>query len=103
VEEIDFDAWCDLAQRRPEQYFRERERVIEGFIRRHPPEQAKRLRALQSEIDRARAESGSPLRATRLMLAMMEDQLDALRLRLISLQSETEALALVLSRARGAG
>lgn len=100
MEEIDFDVWCDLAQRRPEKYFLERERVIEHFIDRHPPDQAQRLRELQDQIDHARAASGNPLKATRLMMTMMEDQLEALQARLLCLQSETESLARIIRRAR---
>jgi len=102
VNEIDFDAWCNLAERRPDLYFRERERVIERFIGQYPPAQADRLREFQLQIDHARAEAGNPLRATRMMMTMMEDQLEALHARLLSLQSETENLSRIIRRARDA-
>ena len=101
VDDLDFDAWCELAEQRPEQYFRERERLIEGYIASHPLPQQARLREFQLRIDRARAQAGSPLRATRMMMSMMEDQLEALRDRLLCLQSETEQIARLMDRPAG--
>ena len=50
----------------------------------------------------ARAEAGSPLRATRRMMGMMEDQLEALHARLLCLQSETDRLTTIIRKARDA-
>ncbi|MCB1890211.1 MAG: DUF3135 domain-containing protein [Rhodocyclaceae bacterium] len=102
MDEIDFDAWCNLAERRPDLYFRERERLIDRFIGQFPPDQAERLREFQLQIDHARAEAGSPLRATRRMMGMMEDQLEALHARLLCLQSETDRLTTIIRKARDA-
>ncbi|MCB1915295.1 MAG: DUF3135 domain-containing protein [Rhodocyclaceae bacterium] len=100
MDDLDFDAWCELAQQRPEQYFRERERLIEGYIASHPLPQQERLREFQLQIDRARAVAGSPLRATRMMMSMMEDQLEALHDRLLCLQAETESIARLMNEPR---
>ena len=99
--QIDFDHWCDMARTEPEQYFRERERVIGGFIDGHPPAQAERLRELQLRIDGARASAGSPMRAVRVMMTMMEDNLEAMHARLLCLQQETEHVAAILRNSRG--
>lgn len=98
--QIDFDHWCNLARTRPELYFREREQVIGRFIDSHPPAQAARLWDLQLKIDGARAIAGSPLRATRLMITMMEDNLGALHANFLILQHETEAVARLIRRVR---
>ncbi len=102
MDEIDFDAWSNLAECRPELYFQERERLIDRFIGQFPPDQAERLRQFQHQIDHARAEAGNPLRATRLMMSMMEDQLEALHARLLCLQRETEQLTRIVREARDA-
>ena len=101
MSEVDFDHWCELARRQPEHFFRERERVIGRFIDAHPPAQAERLRELQSRIDDTRAVAGNPLRAAKLMLGLMEDNLEALQSRLLCLQRETDHLVAVLAQLRG--
>lgn len=98
--QIDFDHWCEMARVQPERYFRERERVIGRFIDSHPPAQAKRLWALQLRIDTARAEAGSPLRAARLMITLMEDNIEAMHARLLCLHGETQKVAAILRRVR---
>ncbi|MCB1906386.1 MAG: DUF3135 domain-containing protein [Rhodocyclaceae bacterium] len=98
MEDLDFDALRELAEHKPAQYFRERKRLIEGYISSHPPQQQARLREFQLQIDRVRAQAGSPLRATRMMMGMMEEQLEALRERLLSLQAETDGLARLMRK-----
>jgi hypothetical protein len=84
--EFDFDAWANLARRSPVAYFRARERCINQLIDSYPPEMGARLRDFQAQIDGIRANAGSPLRATREMMGMMGDRLDALGARLLTLR-----------------
>lgn len=96
--EFDFDHWCELASREPARYYRERERVISDFIDAHPAEEALRLRELQAHVDATRALAGAPLKATRQLLGLMEDRLEAMRDRLLELQEQTEQVARSLRR-----
>lgn len=91
--DFDFDHWCELACREPARYYRERDRVISEFIDAHPAEEAERLRELQAHVDATRALAGVPLKATRQLLGLMEDRLEAMRDRLLELQRETEQLS----------
>lgn len=95
--EFDFDAWCELAQRDPAGYFRERERVIAGFINEHPEARGS-LVALQAQIDGLRATAGTPDRALSGIVGMMSDQLAALAGQFAELRRETDRLRNLLTR-----
>jgi len=84
--DFDFDAWANLAKRSPQAYFRARERYINRVIDSFPVEQHARLREFQGEIDMIRANAGSPMRATREMMEMMSDRLEAMSSRFIALK-----------------
>lgn len=84
--QFDFDAWADLARRDPEAYFRARSEFLDQVIAGYPPEEQARLRAFQGEIDHIRANAGSPLKATREMMEMMSDRLEAMACRFTALK-----------------
>lgn len=81
MSDFDFDAWANLAERSPRAYFRARERYINRMIEAYPPDEAARLREFQDEIDSIRANAGSPIRATREMMGMISDRLEAISMR----------------------
>jgi len=87
MSDFDFDAWANLARRSPGAYFRARERCINDMIGRYPPDEAERLRDFQVQIDSVRINAGSPLRATREMMGMMSDRLEAISSRFLALRS----------------
>lgn len=78
--DFNFGYWSSLAKRDPEAFFRARSEAIEQFIAAHPAAERDRLRELQRRIDCIRASAGSPLRATRLLGAMMTERLERLQL-----------------------
>ena len=86
MSDFDFDAWANLARRNPGAYFRARERYLARVIDSYPPGQAERMRQFQGQIDSLRANAGSPLRATREMMGMMSDRLEAMCARLVALR-----------------
>lgn len=77
---FDFGYWSSLAKRDPQAFFRARSEAIEQFIAAHPAAERGRLRELQRRIDCIRASAGSPMRATRLLGAMMTERLELLQL-----------------------
>ena len=89
---FDFEAWRLLAQRSPSAYFQARERAIERLINSHPPAQAARLRDFQAHIDSVRVLAGSPIKATRELMGMMEDRLEAMGGRIRALQHSSQAM-----------
>lgn len=91
--DFDFDHWCELASSEPARYYRERERVISAFIDAQPAEEAVRLRELQAHVDATRALAGAPLKATRQIIGLMQDRLEAMRARLLELQDETDRIS----------
>jgi hypothetical protein len=95
--DFDFDAWCDLAQRDPAAYFRERERVIAAFIDDNP-EQRERLLAMQAQIDGLRATAGTPDRALAGIVGLMGDHLAALAGQFAELRKETDRLRALMAR-----
>ncbi len=86
MSDFDFDAWANLARRSPSAYFRAREQYINRVIASFPPREAERMREFQEQIDSIRANAGSPMRATREMMTMMSDRLDAMTARFIALR-----------------
>ena len=86
MSEFDFDAWATLAKRSPQAYFRARKRYIDTVIDGFPVEQQARMREFQGEIDQIRAHAGSPLKATREMMEMMSDRLEAMASRFMALK-----------------
>ena len=96
--EFDFDHWCELALREPERYYRERERVISAFIDAHPEDTARKLRELQAHVDATRAVAGAPLQATRQLLGLIDERLEAMRDRMLELQAENDRIAAALRR-----
>jgi phosphoglycerate-specific signal transduction histidine kinase len=88
---FDFDAWRELAVRDPAEYFRERERTLEAFIAERP-ESEQGLRALQGEIDRVRALSGSPAQAARELARMLGERLEALAAHVQQLDAQVAVL-----------
>lgn len=98
MSDFSFDDWASLARRDPVAFFHARDRYLQGFIDAHPPAQAARLRVFQAEIDCARSLAGTPLLATRQLMAMVESHLEALRLAVDELDAATSPLL-----ARGAG
>lgn len=75
--DFDFDEWMLLARQDPAAYFRRREQVIQNFINAHPAQSAN-LRAMQARIDAARAIAGTPDKALRTIMQMLEDRVGAL-------------------------
>ncbi|MEZ5626727.1 DUF3135 domain-containing protein [Denitromonas sp.] len=90
--DFDFDAWSNLARRSPAAFFRARERAIDRMIAAHPPAQADRLREFQGQIDSVRALAGSPIKATRELVGMIEDRLEAMRARVSTLRRTADEL-----------
>ncbi|KAA3649465.1 MAG: DUF3135 domain-containing protein [Proteobacteria bacterium] len=90
--DFDFDAWSNLARRSPAAFFRARERAIDRMIAGHPPAQADRLREFQGQIDSVRALAGSPIKATRELVGMIEDRLEAMRARVRTLHRTADEL-----------
>jgi len=86
MSDFDFDAWSNLAKRSPQAYFRARERYINRVIDSFPVEEQARMREFQGEIDMIRANAGSPMRATREMMEMMSDRLEAMASRFMALK-----------------
>ncbi|WP_227814113.1 DUF3135 domain-containing protein [Nitrogeniibacter aestuarii] len=86
MSDFDFDAWANLARRSPQAYFRARERYINSVIDSFPEEEQASLREFQGEIDMIRANAGSPMRATREMMEMMSDRLEAMTSRFVALK-----------------
>ncbi|MCB1939998.1 MAG: DUF3135 domain-containing protein, partial [Rhodocyclaceae bacterium] len=92
MSDFDFEAWSTLARRSPSAYFRARERAIERLINSYPPDEAARLREFQVQIDSVRALAGSPAKATRELVGMMEDRLEAMSARIRALQRSSQAM-----------
>ncbi len=63
TEDIDFDKWTKLEKSDPEQFEKERKRVIEEFIQGAAKPYQEKLRRLQLRIDAVRERSGNPLSA----------------------------------------
>jgi len=98
VADFDFDAWSNLARRSSAAYFRARERAIDRMIASHPPAEADRLREFQAQIDSVRALAGSPIKATRELVGMIEDRLEAMRARVHALHRNSDELEMLRQR-----
>ncbi|QID18266.1 DUF3135 domain-containing protein [Nitrogeniibacter mangrovi] len=92
MSQFDFDAWANLARRSPRAYFHARERYLNSVIDGFPVEARARLREFQLEIDCLRANAGSPLGATRQMMVMMSDRLEAMASRFMALRTAARDL-----------
>lgn len=92
MSDFDFDAWANLAKRSPQAYFRAREHYINSVIDSFPEEEQERLREFQGEIDLIRANAGSPMRATREMMEMMSDRLEAMASRFMALKQAAKEM-----------
>ena len=75
---FDFDYWRDLAQRDPEAFFRERSQLIDAYITGHSSAQARRLRAIQCQIDTLRVSAGTPDAALHCLLGLIGSNLQML-------------------------
>lgn len=89
--DFDFDEWMLLARRDPAAFFQRRQRLIDNFIDAHP-QQAANLRAMQSQIDAARAVAGTPDKALGVLMGMLGDQVSALGGQMQLLQDELQRL-----------
>lgn len=78
---LDFDAWADLARQNPDSFEQERSLAIEGFFHNAhlTPVQLRRLRGLQFQVDSIRTSSHTPLQACMRISSRMWDAVDDLR------------------------
>lgn len=95
---FDFDSWRDLAERDPNAFFRERDRLLQNFIAERP-ENASDLRSLQSHIDQVRALTGNPDAATRELTRMLAERLEVLTEHLSELNAQTKHLQAKIANA----
>ncbi|HEX5127983.1 MAG TPA: DUF3135 domain-containing protein [Rhodocyclaceae bacterium] len=98
LDHFDFDYWSALAKRDPAAFFAARQQLIDEFIDAAPVQHRQALRVLQDMIDGARAEACSPLHATRQMMSMIGDHLQAMQAQLLCLHDESAQLAAALSK-----
>jgi hypothetical protein len=71
VSMVDFDELCSLFERDPEEFERNRKRLIEEEISRRPPEFRERLRKFQWVLDMKRRKCKNPLEACFMFHEMM--------------------------------
>ncbi|MDP5240297.1 DUF3135 domain-containing protein [Uliginosibacterium sp. 31-16] len=76
--DFDFEHWRGLAEADPRAFFAAREEVLARFMAAAPKRLSGELHALQALIDHSRAEAGSPVNSSRLLLGMMAEHLAAL-------------------------
>ena len=91
--EFNFDHWRMLAEQDPAAFFAAREEVLARYIAAAPVRVSGDLHALQALVDYSRAEAGSPVRATGLILAMMGEHLAVLSSHMRDLRSRSAAIA----------
>jgi hypothetical protein len=70
---IDFDQWCDLAQRDPDAFERKRRQVVDQLIDDMPKRRRERMRRLQWRIEAVCARSATPTAAYIALSEMMWD------------------------------
>jgi len=97
---FDFDYWKNLAEKNPAEFFLARQRLIDDFIASAPAEMKEGLLVFQSNIDCARVEAASPLKAVRAIVGMIGDHLDALQCNLSRLRDESAAIGEMLDQAQ---
>ncbi len=73
MSDFDFEKWARLAKDDPEEFEKERKRVIEETIMRCPPRNRQRLIRLQWRIDMERKRSKNPLQSCVRLFDMMMD------------------------------
>lgn len=99
--DFDFDYWSALAARNPVHFYAARRELLACFIEGHTPSEARRLWEFQSEIDHACALCGTPLRAVRDLMEMMDDRLLALRQQADALHGASHGLQKIVRSGRG--
>ncbi len=76
---FDFDEWCELAQKSPEEFEKRRREVVEEFIASSSPGMEHRLRQLQWRIDMERKRCANPMMSCMKLFDMMWDFVHAER------------------------
>lgn len=99
--DFDFEHWRSLAETDPLAFFVAREQVLARFMAAAPRRLSGELHSLQALIDHSRAEAGSPINSSRLLLSMMAEHLAALSGHMTQLHRQSTILTARLPPAMG--